>query len=97
MYYKRRIKKIVKRKIIKIDENLCNGCGECIPNCAEEAIQIVNGKAKIVKDAFCDGLGACLGHCSQGALSIVEREAEDFDEAAAKIHAKKIKENKEKI
>ena len=96
MCYKRRLKKIVTRKIVKIDENLCNGCGECMPNCAEGAIQIVNGKAKIVKDSYCDGLGACLGHCPQGALSIFEREAEDFNEVSAKIHAKKIKENKDK-
>ncbi len=59
-------------------------------------MKIVNGKAKIVKDAYCDGLGACLGHCPKGALSIIEREAEDFDEAAAKIHVKKIKEKKDK-
>ncbi|MCW3997051.1 MAG: 4Fe-4S ferredoxin [Candidatus Bathyarchaeota archaeon] len=87
---------MVTRKIIEIDEKLCNGCGECIPNCAEGAMQIVNGKAKIVKDSYCDGLGACLGHCPQGALSIIEREAEDFDEESAKSHIKKIRDKKYK-
>ncbi len=60
--------KMAVRKIIKIDEDKCNGCGLCVPNCAEGALQIVNGKAKVVKDSYCDGLGACLGHCPQGAL-----------------------------
>jgi len=70
----------MKRKIVNIDENLCNGCGQCIPNCVEGALQIVNGKAKIIKDTYCDGLGACLGHCPQGAITITEREAEAFSE-----------------
>jgi Fe-S-cluster-containing hydrogenase component 2 len=70
----------MKRKIVQIDENLCNGCGQCIPNCVEGALQIVNGKAKIIKDTYCDGLGACLGHCPQGAITIIEREAEAFNE-----------------
>ncbi|MCL1977474.1 MAG: 4Fe-4S ferredoxin [Candidatus Bathyarchaeota archaeon] len=70
----------MKRKIVHIDEPLCNGCGQCIPNCIEGALQIVNGKAKIVKDTYCDGLGACLGHCPQGAITIIEREAEDFNQ-----------------
>ncbi|XHH09671.1 MAG: ATP-binding protein [Candidatus Bathyarchaeia archaeon] len=70
----------MKRKIVQIDENLCNGCGQCIPNCVEGALQIVNGKAKIVKDTYCDGLGACLGHCPQGAITITEREAEEFNQ-----------------
>ncbi len=71
----------MKRKIVNINENLCNGCGACIPKCVEGALQIVNGKAKIIKDTYCDGLGACLGQCPQGAITITEREAEAFSEA----------------
>ncbi|HPO50551.1 MAG TPA: 4Fe-4S binding protein [Spirochaetota bacterium] len=70
----------MKRKIIDIDEKLCNGCGNCVPNCPEGAIQIIDGKARLISDIFCDGLGACIGECPLGAIKIEEREAEEYDE-----------------
>jgi Pyruvate/2-oxoacid:ferredoxin oxidoreductase delta subunit len=79
------------RKIIKIEEEKCNGCGLCVPNCAEGAIQIVNGKAKLVKDSYYDGLGACLGHCPQDALHVIERDADDFNEAEAMEYVSKTR------
>lgn len=70
----------MERDVIKIDENLCDGCGICIPNCHEGAIQVIDGKARLVSELLCDGLGACIGHCPQGAITIERREAEPYNE-----------------
>jgi NAD-dependent dihydropyrimidine dehydrogenase PreA subunit len=74
------------RKIVHIDEEKCDGCGECVPSCEEGAIRIIDGKARVVSDVYCDGLGACLGHCPQDAIKIIEREAAEFDQVAVDQH-----------
>lgn len=83
----------MKRKIIKIDEEKCNGCGLCIPNCPEGALKVIDGKLRLVSDLFCDGLGACIGHCPTGAITIEAREAEPYDEKRTMANIAKHGEN----
>jgi ferredoxin len=83
------------RTIIRIDEEKCTGCGLCVPDCAEGALRIVDGKARLVKEVYCDGLGACLGACPEGAMTLEDREAEAFDKAAVEEHLRRTESNEQ--
>lgn len=83
------------REIVKIDEDLCNGCGDCVPNCHEGALQIIDGKARLISELMCDGLGACIGHCPQGAITIEKREADEYDETV--VIAQMVKSGKNTV
>jgi len=83
------------REVIEIDDKLCDGCGDCVTACAEGAIAIIDGKARLISDVYCDGLGACLGHCPQGALKVIHREAEEFDEQAVEDRLAQLREKKD--
>ena len=78
------------REVIEIDESLCDGCGDCVTACAEGAIAIIDGKARLISDVYCDGLGVCLGHCPQGAITVIQREAEAFDEADRRVREQQM-------
>jgi len=85
------------RNIISIDEEKCDGCGQCVVDCAEAALQVVDGKAKLIKEIYCDGLGACLGSCPTGALTITQRESDPFDEEATEKHMEQARRKKEEF